>query len=169
VQEVEMALTSSPAPGAENRGAADAPSISGLLKRLGNETGELVRAEVALAKLEFRELARQAALDGVKVGAAAALALVGAIALAAGGVLVLGDVLGGRYAVAALLIGLVLLVTGALLARSGIRSMARSAGPGGALTSLRQDGQWAAGELRSLRQELQPGKAQPERAALKKP
>ena len=166
-----MALGSSPTPGGDSGGTAEtATSITGLLRRLGNETGELVRAEIALAKLEFRELARQSALDGVKIGAAVALALVGATALVAGGVLALGDVLGGRYALAALGMGIVLLVVGGLLARSGIRSMSRAAGPGGALTSLRQDRQWAAGQLREFRQELQAGKPQTERPpALKKP
>lgn len=166
-----MALSSSPAPGGDSGGTAEtATSITGLLKRLGNETGDLVRAELALAKLEFRELARQAALDGVKLGAAAALAVVGAMAVVAAGVLALGDVLGGRYALAALAVGIVLLVVGGLLARWGIRSMARAAGPGRALTSLRQDRQWAAGQLREFRQELQTGKPQPERPpALKQP
>jgi len=163
-----MAPTSSPAQDGGSPGAAEAPSITGLLKRLGNETGDLVRAEVALAKLEFRELARQAALDGVKVGAAAALAMVGVAALVAAGVLALGDVLGGRYALAAVAVGVVLLVVGGLLARSGIRSMARVAAPGGALTSLKENRRWAAGELQDLRQELR-GRPQPERAALEKP
>lgn len=147
-----MAATRPADPAAVDRRDSDAPSISGLLKRLGNESGELVRAEVALAKLEFRELARQAALDGMKVGAAAALALVGAIALAGAAILGLGDVLDGRYGIAALLVGVVLLVTGALLAWSGARSMARTRAP---VASLREDGQWAAGELRGLRQQLQ--------------
>ncbi|NJD09281.1 MAG: hypothetical protein FIB01_02175 [Gemmatimonadetes bacterium] len=159
-----MAPTSAPAPAGDNGEQADAPSITSLLKRLGNETGDLVRAEVALAKVEFRELARQAALDAVKVGAAGALALVGAMALVASAVLGLGDILGGRYAVAALVVGLVLLVVGGLLARSGIRSMTRASGPGSALTSLREDRQWAAGELREFRKELQQGGARAERA-----
>lgn len=162
-----MALTSSPAPKGITPSAADAPSMTGLLKRLGNEAGELVRAEVALAKLEFRELARQTALDGVKVGAAAALALVGVVALVSAGVLALGDLLGGRYALAALLVGLVLLVVGGLLARSGIRSMARAAAPGAALASLKEDRRWAAGELQGLRQELR-GQPRPEQTALEK-
>ena len=168
VQEVQMGATP-PSPAGTDRGADDAPSITGLLKRLGNETGELVRAEVALAKLEFRELARQAALDGMKVGAAAALAMVGVSALAAAGVLALGDVLGGRYAAAAAILGLVLLIIGGLLARSGIRGMGRVNASGSPLGSLRQKGKWAAGELRGLRQELHHGKPQPAPAALKSP
>jgi len=163
-----MAATGSPGTRADSRADADGLSISSLLKRLGNQAGELVRAEMALAKLELSELARQAAIDGMKVGAAGALALVGAMAIAAAAVLGLGDVLAGRYGLAALIIGLVLLLIGGLLARSGLRSMAGTKVTPGALTSLRQDGQLVAGELRGLRQELQRGRAEPERPAMAK-
>jgi len=146
-----------------------APSFSGLLKRLGNETGDLVRAEVALAKLEFRELARQAAMDGAKVGAAAALAMVGVSALAAAAVLALGHALDGRYGLAALAVGLILLAVGAGLAWSGVRSMARTAGPAATIDSLRQDGEWAAQTLSDFRRELKRGKEASERPALSNP
>jgi hypothetical protein len=166
-QEVQMVLGSSPAPAGTPGGAGDTPSITALLKRLGNESGELMRAEIALAKLEFRELARQAAVDGAKVGAAAALALVGGIILGAAGVLALGDALGGHYALAALSLGVLLLGIGALLARSGIRGMSRRSGAGEALDTLKQKGAWAAGELRGLGRELERNR--PERPALNKP
>ena len=162
-----MVLGSSPAPAGTPGGAGDTPSITALLKRLGNESGELMRAEIALAKLEFRELARQAAVDGAKVGAAAALALVGGIILGAAGVLALGDALGGHYALAALSLGVLLLGIGALLARSGIRGMSRRSGAGEALDTLKQKGAWAAGELRGLGRELERNR--PERPALNKP
>jgi len=150
----------------EPEAAGAAPSISGLLKRLGNETGDLVRAELALAKLEFRELARQAAVDGAKVGAAAALALVGVLALAAAAILALGDALDGRYGLAALAIGIVLLAVGGLLAWSGIRSMAGTRGPAATRATLRQDREWAARELRDFRKELGEGGEAPDRPAL---
>ena len=157
-------------PAAVTEPSADgaAGSITGLLKRLGNETGDLVRAEVALAKLEFRELARQAAVDGAKVGAAAALAMVGVLALAAAAVLALGDALADRYGLAALIVGIVLLLVGGALAWSGIRSMARNQGPAATIATLRQDGRWAARELRDLKQQLGEGKPAPERQALGK-
>ena len=141
--------------------------IAALLKRLGSETGELVRAEVSLAKLEFRELARQTAREGLKVAAALALALVGVMALTSWGILALGEALGGRFGTAALVIGLMLVVAGTLLAWSGIRAMARSGGPGDTVASLREDRAWAAGELRDLQQELGEGAEEPKtRAAL---
>jgi hypothetical protein len=144
----------------------DSPSISSLLKRLGNETGDLVRAEVALAKLEFRELAGQAARDGVMIGVGLALALVGALALAAWGVLALGELLGGRHGTAALLIGAVCLLAGALLARSAVRRLGQAAAPAETMASLQQNRAWAARELRGLKG--QPG-ADQQSAALGKP
>jgi len=152
---------------AEPTAAADAPSFTSLLKRLGSETGELVRAEVALAKLEFKDLAAQTARDGLKVAAALALALVGALAVTAWGVLALGELLGGRHATAALIIGLVFLITGGLLARSAVRSLGRAGESSEAITSLRQNRDWAAGELHDLKAELSGGEAPP--TALHKP
>jgi uncharacterized membrane protein YqjE len=133
--------------------ATESTSISTLLKRLGAETGELMRAELALAKLELREVARQAAIDGAKVGAAAALAFVGALLLAAAAVIGLAHLIGDRYALAALALGLLLLAVGGALARSGIRGMARPKTPQDTLASLREDGRLAAEHLRQLRRE----------------
>lgn len=133
--------------------ASESTSISTLLKRLGAETGELMRAELALAKLEMREIARQAAIDGAKVGAAAALAFVGVLLLAAAAVIGLADLMGGRYGLAALALGLLLLAVGGGLARSGIRGMARPKTPEDTLASLREDGRLATETLRQLKRE----------------
>lgn len=131
--------------------SSESTSISSLLKRLGAESGELMRAELALAKLEMREIARQAAIDGAKVGAAAALAFVGALLLAAAAVIGLADLIGDRYALASLSLGLLLFGIGGLLARSGIRGMGRPKTPEDTMASLREDGRLAAEHLRQLK------------------
>ena len=123
-------------------------SITELLKRLGRETGELVRAEVSLAKLELREVTRQAALDGAKVGAGAALALVGFLALVAWMILGLGDLLGGRHATAALVVGIVFIAVGALVARSAAKRMSQHS-PAPTAAAIRQDAGWFVEEASS--------------------
>ena len=128
-------------------------SISRLLRRLGNDTAELVQAEIALAKLEVRELVRQAALDGAKLGAAAAVAFLGLLALLAWAILALGDVLGGRHATAALLVGLLLLIVGAVLAVAGRKGLQRAGKPQATLRSLEKDRQLAREHLRSAKEE----------------
>lgn len=141
----------------------DGASIRLLLRRLGSETGDLVRAEIELAKLEVRDVVRQAALDGAKIGAAIALAFVGGLALLAWAILALGDLLGDRHATAALIIGVVLLVVGVLLARAGKKGMERGMRPASTMTSLKEDGRMAAEQLRQMKQEL--GRVRAENAA----
>lgn len=135
-------------------------SIRVLLRRLGSETGDLVRAEIELAKLEVRDMVRQAALDGAKIGAAIALAFVGGLALVAWAILALGDVLGDRHATAAAIVGVLLLVVGALLARAGKKGMERGVRPENTMTSLKEDGRMAAGQLRHMKQELRRAPAE---------
>lgn len=138
-------------------------SIIRLLRRLGSDTAELVQAEIALAKLEMRELLRQAAIDGAKLGAAAAVGFIGLLALVAWGILALGDVLGGRHATAALIVAAVLLIVAAALAMAGRKGLKRAGKPQATLRSLEQDRQLAREQLRSVREELQ--RPRPETAA----
>lgn len=144
--------------GAEPGADEDDDSIRLLLRRLGSDTESLLRAEVALAKLEFRELAQDAALDGAKIGAAVAVAFVGGLAIVAWLVLALGDVLGDSYGIAALIVGAVLLLTGGLLARSGMKGLKRGKAPRETVESLQKNKEWAERELRQLRSGLSADK-----------
>ena len=135
----------------------DEASITTLLKRLGAETGELVRAEVALAKLEFREIARQAAKDGAKLGAAGALTFVGVLALLAWAILGLGDLLGGRHGTVALILGLLLVSIGLLLARSGKKGMARNGPPEETMDTIKDSGHWIVKEASDTARQLREG------------
>lgn len=132
----------------------DEASVRTLLRRLGTDTESLLRAELTLAKLEFRELARQAALNGVKVGIAAAIGFAGMLAILAWLVLVLGEALGGAHGTAALIVGVLLLATGALLGFAGLRGLKRESTPRATIDSLQTGRDWAQQEVQQLRSGL---------------
>ncbi|HEX6307308.1 MAG TPA: phage holin family protein [Longimicrobiales bacterium] len=126
-----------------------------LLKQLAADGSDLLRGEIALAKLEMRDMARSVALDSARVAAALGVALLGGLVLVAAAVIGLGWLLDGRFGLAALIIGGVLLLAGGLLARSGIeglRNMPRK--PEESVRSVRRDGEWARRELKEFRQEI---------------
>jgi hypothetical protein len=129
--------------------------VRDLLKQLAGDGSDLVRSEVALAKLEMREMARELAADSAKVGIAIGIALSGGLVLMAAAVIGLGYALDGRFGLAALVIGAVMLIVGALLARGGIeglRNMPRK--PEQTVRRLQRDKQWAKHELREFKQEV---------------
>lgn len=136
-------------------GSAHEPQMRELLKQLASEGGDLVRGEMALAKLEMRDMARQLAVDSAKVAAAIALAMTGALALLAAAIIGLGNLLDGRYALSALIIGVVTLLIGALLARGGISGL-KDGGhrPEQTVRSLKRDREWASRELQEFKQEV---------------
>jgi hypothetical protein len=129
--------------------------VRDLLKQLAGDGSELVRNEIALAKLEMRDMARELAVDSAKLGTALGLALSGGLVLMAAAVIGLGHLLGGRFGLAARIIGAVMLLVGAILARGGInglRNMPRK--PEQTAASLRRDKQWARHELREFKEEV---------------
>jgi hypothetical protein len=132
----------------------DTPSLRTLLHELGTGTEALLRAELTLARMEFRDMARQAAFDGAKIGAAMAIAFVGALAIVTWLVFVLGDALGGSYGSAALIVGAVLLIVGLGLALAGLKGLRRKprSAPSEPFQSRRE---WVAAELQQRREAQQ--------------
>lgn len=129
--------------------------VTTLLRQLGTDTTTLLRNEIALAKLEAQEMARTAAMEGARVGAAIALAAVGGLTLVAWLVLVLGDLLGGHYATATAIVGILLLGIGSILARKGVQGLRSGAlKPAGTIETLQEDKRWAAEQIREFRHEL---------------
>ncbi len=129
-------------------------SLGELFKRLTTDTTELIRAEMTLAKVEMREIGANAGRDASKIGIAAGLALVGALALATFLIIGLGDLI-DSYAFAALLVGGVLLGVGGYLARSAIDDIKRrGVKPEKTVQTLRDDASWAKEEGRELKREL---------------
>lgn len=101
---------------------ATEPSLAELLKSLLAQTGELVRSEADVIKLEMQESTRAMIIDGIKAAIFAGIALLGVVSLVAFLIIGLGDLLTrGAYEVqgfwlSALIIGVVLTVGGGLLA-----------------------------------------------------
>lgn len=136
-------------------GTTQESQVRDLLKQLAGDGSDLVRNEIALAKLEMRDMARELAVDSAKLGTALGLALSGGLVLMAAAVIGLGHLLGARFGLAALIIGGLMLLVGAILARGGIdglRNMPRK--PEQTAASLRRNKQWARHELREFKEEV---------------
>lgn len=121
-------------------------SVADLLADLADQTGTLIRQEIALAKAELRE-----ALGGLGRGAAAIaigafFALCGWLVLLATAVLALAIVLAPWLA--ALIVAVVMLAIGGVLVYLGKRRLERtSIVPRRTLRSLREDGAWVKEQL----------------------
>ncbi|MFL5576555.1 MAG: phage holin family protein [Gemmatimonadaceae bacterium] len=137
-----------------NAAAGAEPSLGELFRRLTTDTGELVRQEVSLAKVEIRETGATLARDGTKVGIALGLALAGVLALVAFLIVALGDLF-DNYWLAALLVGVVFLAVGAILTRSAVNDIKRRGlAPDQTVGTLREDAAWAKEEAREVKREL---------------
>ena len=128
------------------------PSLTTLLRQLGTDSSALIRSEIALAKLEAQEMARTAALEGAKVGAAIALATVGGLALVAWLILALGDVFGDHYATAAAVVGIVFLLVGGILAKKGVDGLKSGhMKPDDTIRALQEDKRWASQQVQEFK------------------
>lgn len=97
---------------------SDELSIGELFRRLGTDTGSLVRAEAALAKAEARDAVARIGGDAAKVAIAACVVLVGVLSLAAALILGLAVLLHGAWWLSALIVGVIALGIGASLLAS---------------------------------------------------
>lgn len=138
------------------RRAAEEPPIGELVKGLADDAGELVRQEIALAKVEVRETVSTMAKDAVSVAVGGAVALLGGLALTAFLIVLLGDaVFGDNYWVSSLVVGVILLAVGWIMANRGMKDMkAHSLKPEETLHTLEEDRRWLAQERERLKREL---------------
>ena len=133
-------------------GRIDDPSLTTLLRQLGTDSTALIRSEIALAKLEAQEMARTAALEGAKVGAAIALAAVGGLALVAWLILAMGEVIGDHYATAAAAVGIVFLLVGGVLAKKGVDGLKSGrVKPDDTIRALQEDKRWASQQVQEFK------------------
>lgn len=133
------------APGAER-------PLGDLFRALSRDATALVRQEFALARAELRRNARAVARDTVLVVVGGFTALLGMLVLLAALVVGVGDLLGDRHALGALLVGIVLVATGGGLALVGLKKAKQTpVAPREALASLRDTGEWAREEVSELR------------------
>ena len=128
--------------------------LAELLRRLGDEASSLVRSEVKLAKLEMRESARELAGDSVLLFVALGLGVLGIGALTAAIIMILGEVLGDRYWLAALLVAVVFLLASLLAAKRGIAGLKSGAiKPEVTIETLQESSSWAKNEIRALKRD----------------
>lgn len=102
-------------------------SVAQLVERLSTQVAALVREEMALATAEMKRKGAQAGVGVGIGGAGAVLAVLGLAALVAAAVLGLASVLAAWLA--ALLIGLGLLVLAGVVSAAGITQVRQSAPP----------------------------------------
>lgn len=96
----------------------DIPSLIG---RLAGELSNLAKDEVALAKIELRQTAREAAADGAAMAAGAGLAYAGVFFLLMAGMFGLSALM--PMWAAAGLIGLLALIVGAVAMKTGAKRL----------------------------------------------
>lgn len=130
----------------------DTRSLGALFRELSSDASTLIRQEMALAKAEMRQNVRSVAGNAGKIVGGAVLAGVGALVLVAALVAGLGDLMGDRYWLSALIVGAAFVGIGTALALMGL-SAARHASlaPEETLETLRETGDWAKSEVSELR------------------
>ncbi len=128
--------------------------IGDLLKQFGQDAGTLVKQEIALAKLELRESIQEFTNDAGKLGAAAGLALFGAMALLAFLIIGLGALI-DNYWLSALIIAVVLLGAAAIMGKGALNHMKRtSLAPRETVQTLRDDQRWVKREVQDFKQSM---------------
>jgi membrane protein len=126
-----------------------------LFRALSRDASALVRQEFALARTEVKQNVRSLARDTVLVVLGGFTALLGLLVLLAALVVGVGDLLGDRYALGALIVGVLLLAVGGGLALLGIRKAAATPlAPEETLATLRDTGDWARAEAQEFRAAL---------------
>jgi membrane protein len=150
-----MADPDTPFPPPPTPPAEAVESIGELFRRLGADASSLVRHELALARAELRQGARSLLGNAARLAVGATTAAVGALVLLQALVLGLGSLLGGRYWLSALIVGVVLTAAGAFLLLAALRATrAHSLAPRQTLATLRETGGWARAEMTALRSSL---------------
>ncbi|HEX2203310.1 MAG TPA: YhjD/YihY/BrkB family envelope integrity protein [Longimicrobium sp.] len=133
----------------------DTPSVGELFRSLSTDASRLVRQEIALARAEMRRNVSSLAGNAGKILVGAVLASVGALVLVAALVAGLGELLGDRYWLSALLVGVVFVGAGGFLVFSGLKKAKEaSLAPAETLETLRETGDWAKTEVTGLRAAL---------------
>ncbi len=123
----------------------DERSLGELFSELAQETSTLVRQEVQLAKTEMSQKASRVGKDVGFLAAGGAVAYAGLLAVLAGIIVLLGQVI--PMWLSALLVGLVVAGVGYFLVRKGLDALKREdLAPRQTIETLKEDGQWAKDE-----------------------
>ena len=120
----------------------DDRSLGELFAELAQETSTLVRQEVNLAKTEMSEKASRAGRQVGVLAAGGAVAYAGLLAILAGVIVLLGQVI--PMWLSALLVGIVVGVVGYLLVSRALEALKREDfAPRQTMETLKEDQQWA--------------------------
>jgi len=116
-----------------------------LVTRLLDDSRTLVRQEIDLAKTETLEVVQDYSRAGATVAAGVVVALVGVAVFLTFIVLALGELLGGRYWLSTLGVGLVFILVGGIIVRRGrARLTASELVPTRTIDAFRDTAAWAA-------------------------
>jgi len=116
-------------------------SLGELFAELANETTNLVRQELQLAKTEMTQKATQAGKDVGMIGAGGALAYAGLLALIAALIIGLGELI--PLWLSALIVGLVVVGIGYVLIQRGLTELKRiDPTPHQTVQTLKEDKEW---------------------------
>jgi Flp pilus assembly protein TadB len=131
----------------QGRDSKDDRSLGELFSELAQDTSTLVRKEVQLAKTEMSQKASRIGKDVGFLAAGGAVAYAGLLAVLAGIIVLLGQVV--PMWLSALLVGLVVAVVGYLLVRRGLDALKREdLAPRQTIETLKEDQQWAKDQTR---------------------
>ncbi len=123
------------------------PSIGELFASLARDTSNLVRQEVELAKTEMTQKVTSLGKDAGMIGAGAALAYAGLLALIAAVILGLGELI--PLWLSALIVGLVVVGIGYALIQRGRTSISRTdLTPRQTIETLKEDTEWAKDQIK---------------------
>jgi hypothetical protein len=120
----------------------DDRSIGELFAELSQETTTLVRQEVQLAKTEMSQKASRVGKDVGFLAAGGAVAYAGLLAILAGVIVLLGQVI--PMWLSALLVGIVVAAVGYFLVRKGLDALKQeNLAPQETIETLKEDKEWA--------------------------
>jgi uncharacterized membrane protein YqjE len=122
-------------------------SIGELFSELANETGTLIRQEIALAKVELTQKASKMGRNAVYVVAGGVVAYAALLCLLATIILALANVMPGWAA--ALLVTVVVAIVAAMLISKGLAALRRTdLAPRQTVETLKEDVRWAKQQVR---------------------
>lgn len=125
----------------------DERSLGELFSTLAQDTSTLVRQEMMLAKTEMSQKASRAGKDVGFLAAGGAVAYAGLLAILAGAIILLGQVI--PMWLSAILVGLVVAGVGYFLVRKGLDALKREdLTPRQTIETLKEDQQWAKDQTR---------------------
>lgn len=142
--------------------SAESQGLMTLIREVATDAGDLVRQEVALAKLELKSALVGITLDGVKLIVALQLAAIGGLCLIVFMILGIGVLLDGAYWAGALITGVILLVAGGLLTLNALSDVKKRK-PDQTVATLKESQQAAQEHAKDIKEHVSRGLAEGKR------